>query len=86
MIRCRKCHRQLRDPASQLRGLGKRCAGESSHLFTVVRSKRERAGHGNQPGLFDEPIQETGKSTEGGEPIDVIDFDVLRGIRVDGYC
>ena len=77
--RCRKCGRQLKHAASLLRGMGKHCAGESSHLFTVVRSKRESAGHGNQSGLFDEPIQGTGKSTEGGgEPIEIIDFDVLR--------
>lgn len=65
MIRCRKCNRQLKSPASQIRGQGPKCAGESAH---TVRFRRVKATGCDQPGLFDEH----------GECGDVIDFDLLR--------
>lgn len=75
MIRCRKCGRQLKSAESKLRGLGKRCAGESSHT-PLPRAKRP--GTDGQPGLFDELV-----TTEDDEPMnhgDVVDFDELRSL------
>lgn len=81
MIRCRKCGRQLRDPGSQILGVGPSCRGDHHKS----NGRRQSPGNADQPGLFDEPmtIQEAMKGGPWENLDDVVDWDRLRGRVAD---
>lgn len=75
-MNCRVCNRPLRSADSVARGTGPVCSG---HV-----GRGERPGTGEQPELFEELEELPKQAIKQSLTTDVIDWDRLRGLKVDG--